>query len=109
MNSTSRPVDLANTEALATLVEYLELSLDEGKSLILVRSRAGTSDVYVADASEELEGCRPRGIISNALVSTALGVTNSGFNILNIGGQTYRFVRTFTQLADHGAVVFTAA
>jgi hypothetical protein len=111
MNTTSRePHDAnADAEALVTLAEYLELSLDEGKSLILVRSRAESSDVYVGDAGELEEAWARRGAIRNALASAVLGVTRSGFNELTIGGQTYRFVRTFTQVANYGAVVFTAA
>jgi hypothetical protein len=49
MNPTSRvPLDTA-TEAASTLSEYLELSLDKGKSLILVRSQGENSDVYLGE------------------------------------------------------------
>jgi hypothetical protein len=98
-----------DTEALATLAEYLELLLDKGKSLILVRSSAQRSDVYVGDAGEPEESWVRCGAIRNELAGKVLGVTRSGFNELAIGEQTYRFVRTFTQAGDRGAVVFVAA
>lgn len=107
MTSTVRePLD---AEALATLAEYLELLLDRGKSVILVRSSAERSDVYLGDAGEPEESWIRCGAIRNVLASKVLGVTTSGFNELTIGEQTYRFVRTFTQAGDRGAVVFVAA
>jgi hypothetical protein len=43
------------------------------------------------------------------VVRAILEATRSGLNELVIQGQTYRFARTFTQVAEHGAVVFTPA
>lgn len=108
MISTSRESHDADAEALATLAEYLELLLDKGKSLILVRSQAESSDVFLGDAGEPEEWTR-HGKIRNAMASAVLGLTSSGFNELTIGGQTYRFVRAFTEVAHQGAVVFSAA
>ncbi|HKT95311.1 MAG TPA: hypothetical protein VJS30_02095 [Paraburkholderia sp.] len=109
MTSISREPHNADAEALATLAEYLELLLDKGQSLILVRSHAESSDIFLGDASEPEEGWTRHGAIRNAMASAVLGVTQSGFNELTIGGQTYRFVRAFTQVANQGAVVFSAA
>ncbi|MDR3095993.1 MAG: hypothetical protein LBV73_02850 [Paraburkholderia sp.] len=109
MISTSRESPDANAEALATLAEYLELLLDKGKSLILVRSQAESSDVFLGDASEPEEDWTRHGKIRNAMASAVLGLTRSGFNELTIGGQTYRFVRAFTEVSHQGAVVFSAA
>jgi hypothetical protein len=47
--------------------------------------------------------------IRNAVVHAILDATQSGLNELVIDGQTYRFVRTFAQVAEHGAIVFTPA
>ncbi len=107
MDSSGRGSIDATTEALATLSEYLERSLDAGASLILVRSRSEKSDVYLGDASEAQTDWRRCGVIQNAMVGKILEATNSGFNELTIGNQTYRFNRSFTQVADHGAVVFS--
>lgn len=109
MISTSRESHDANAEALATLAEYLELLLDKGKSLILVRSQAESSDVFLGDAGEPEEDWTRHGKIRNVVASAVLGLTSSGFNELTIGGQTYRFVRAFTEVSHHGAVVFSAA
>lgn len=109
MNSSSRdPLDLA-TEAVSTLSEYLELSLDKGASLILIRSQSEKSDVYFGepgDPDADWKGCAS---IQNTVVRAILEATRSGLNELVIEGQTYRFVRTFAQVAEHGAVVFTPA
>ncbi|MCC8395945.1 hypothetical protein LJ656_25500 [Paraburkholderia sp. MMS20-SJTR3] len=109
MNPSSRvPTDIA-TEAASTLAEYLELSLDKGKSLILVRTQGGNSNVYLGEPGEpdaELKRCAA---LQNSVVDAMLEATRSGLNELVIEGQTYRFVRTFAQVAEHGAVVFTPA
>ncbi|WP_322041936.1 hypothetical protein [Paraburkholderia sp. J67] len=109
MDSSSRePHDVA-VEALATLSEYLERSLDKGASLILVRSQADRSDIFLGDAAEAQADWTRCGFIRNALVAEILEATQPGLNSLSIDGQTYRFVRTFTQVAEHGAIVFSAA
>lgn len=108
MTSTSRNPLLSDTEALATLSEYLELALDKAGTLIMVRGQTKKSDLYVGDASapcEEWTGC---GAIRHELANAILEATRSGFNQLDINGQTYRFLRTFTQAGNHGAVIFTA-
>lgn len=106
--STHDPLDAA-TEALSTLAEYLERSLDSGKSLILVRSQSDKSEVYLGDAGESQADWQRCGVVRNAVVSAILEATRSGHNELDIGGQTYRFVRTFTQVENHGAVVISAS
>ncbi|WP_233805212.1 hypothetical protein [Paraburkholderia sp. HP33-1] len=109
MNSPSRdPLDTA-TEAASTLSEYLELSLDQGKSLILVRSQGEKSDVYLGEPGEPDADLISCAAIRNAVVHAILESTRSGLNELVIDGQTYRFVRTFAQVAEHGAIVFTPA
>jgi hypothetical protein len=109
MDTSSREPHEAAVEALATLSEYLERSLDKGASLILVRSQSDRSDIYLGDAGEAQEEWTRCGFIRNALVAEILGATQAGLNSLSIDGQTYRFVRTFTQVAQHGAIVFSAA
>jgi hypothetical protein len=109
MNSSSHePLDVA-TEAASILSEYLELSLDKGMSLIVVRSQGEESDVYLGEPGEpdaEWTSCRA---VQNSVVRAILESTRSGLNELVIQGQTYRFARTFAQVAEHGAVVFTPA
>jgi hypothetical protein len=109
MNSSPHEAYAANAEALATLSEYLELSLDKGKSLIFVRARGEKSDVYLGDPAEPLADWERSGVIRDPITSAILEVTRSGLNELVISGQTYRFVRMFTQVDDRGGVVFVAA
>lgn len=109
MDTSSREPHEVAVEALATLSEYLERSLDKGASLILVRAHADRSDIYLGEAGEAQEEWARCGFIRNALVAEILEATRAGLNSLSIDGQTYRFVRTFTQVAQHGAIVFSAA
>lgn len=94
-------------EPLLTLAEYLELSLDEGGLVILARTSEQSFTVYIGDVMNSLSEMRSRGKIAAA---TALGIfeqTNPGWNQMIVGGQTYRFMRTFTQLEETAATVFT--
>jgi hypothetical protein len=109
MNSSSRDPLGETAEAESVLSEYLELSLDKGTSLIVVRTQGEESDVYLGEPGEpdaEWTSCRT---VRNSVVRAILEATRSGLNELVIQGQTYRFARTFTQVAEHGAVVFTPA
>jgi hypothetical protein len=109
MNSSTRGSLDGATEAVSILSEYLELSLDQGKSLILVRSQGEESDIYLGDPGEPDADWVKRPAIRNSVVRAILEATRSGLNELVIQGQTYRFARTFAQVAEHGAVVFTPA
>ncbi|RZF28538.1 hypothetical protein EVC45_16930 [Paraburkholderia sp. UYCP14C] len=109
MNTSSPdPLDIA-TEAASALSEYLELSLDKGKSLILVLSQGESSKVYLGDPGEPDADWTSYATIPNTIVRALLDATRSGFNQLVIAGQAYRFARTFAQVDEHGAVVFTPA
>jgi hypothetical protein len=95
------------SESLLTLAEYLELSLDEGGVVILARTSEQSFTVYVGDVMDPLCDLKTRGKIAAA---TALGIveqTDPGWNQIVVGGQTYRFMRTFTQLEETPATVFT--
>jgi hypothetical protein len=109
MNSTSHEALHANAEALATLAEYLERSLDKGTSLILVRGSNGKSELFLGDTSEAPEEWARCGAIQSSIATAILEVTRSGLNELDIQGQIYRFVRMFAQVEDRGGVVFAAA
>ena len=99
---------VSNVEAMATLSEYLELALDKGGHLVMVRSQSGTSVLYVGDISlpeDELKKC---GVIQNELADAILESTRSGFNELTLNDGAYRFMRTFTNVGNKGAVVFAS-
>jgi hypothetical protein len=99
---------VSNVEAMATLSEYLELALDKGGHLVMVRSQSGTSVLYVGDISlpeDELKKC---GVIQNELADAILESTRSGFNELTLNDGAYRFMRTFANVGSKGAVVFAS-
>lgn len=102
----ARDVD---TEALATLSEYLELALDKGGSLILVRTPGGKNEVYLGDPALLPEDWTHLGAIAEPVARAILDGTRSGLNELTIQAQNYRFVRLFAQAADVGAIVFVTA
>ncbi|HLX03467.1 MAG TPA: hypothetical protein VKS80_15275 [Trinickia sp.] len=83
------------------------MSLDEGGVVILTRTSGQSFTVYIGDVMNSLSEMRSRGKIAAA---TALGIfeqTNPGWNQMVVGGQIYRFTRTFTQLEATAATVFT--
>ena len=108
METTSGRPLVSHPEAVATLIEYLELALDKGGHLVMVRGQDGTSVLYVGDvgaAEDELKKC---GVIQNDVADAILESTGSGFNELAITDGLYRFMRTFTQVSGRGAVVFAS-
>jgi hypothetical protein len=95
-------------EALETLSKYLELALDEGKCAILMR-RGKDCPVYIGEPARSEGDLARHGTIGVALVDEILQLTTAGANQITIGDETYRFIRSFTHIADRGAVVFTPA
>lgn len=99
----------STVEAFATLSEYLEFALDKGGHLAMVKSRSsGTSTLYVGDITQSDEDLPRCGVIRNEIADAMLEITVSGFNELSINGETYRFMRFFTEIGNQGAVVFAA-
>lgn len=95
-------------KSLRVLAEYLELSLDEGKALVMMRRGADLFSIHLGDPAgeEELPG---RGTIAAAIGNEILELTQSGINKISVEGQMYRFFRSFAPVAEIGAVVFTLA
>ena len=109
MESTSGHHAVSSVEAMATLSEYLELALNKGGHLVMVRSRSsGTSTLYVGDVTQSDENLPKCGVIQNDFADAILEATGSGFNELSINGEAYRFMRFFTEVGNQGAVVFAA-
>lgn len=103
MNGAREPVP----ESLQTLAEYLELSLDKAASVVMMRHTNTACTVYLGDPSGPLEEMKRAGTIAIPLANEMLELTQSGLNQMPIGGQAYRFVRTFTQVEDTAAVIFS--
>jgi hypothetical protein len=96
-------------DSLLTLAEYLELSLDEGKCVVMMRQGTDVCAVYVGDPTGPQDDFTGHGTIAAALADQILELTQAGANRMTIGDQTYRFVRTFMHINDSGAVVIAPA
>ncbi|NKJ47504.1 hypothetical protein CIC12_12285 [Burkholderia sp. SG-MS1] len=95
--------------SLRTLAGYLELALDEGESVVLMRIGTQVRNVYVGDPSGALEDLTDSGVIDAFQADEILMLTSLGLNRLTADGQQYRFVRSVRYIADRQAVVFTPA
>jgi hypothetical protein len=96
-------------ESLLTLAEYLELALDEGACVVLMRNDVDVCAVCIGDPAGSQDALAGHGTIAVTLVNEILELTEVGINRIEIGDRTYRFFRSFTQIADFGAVVFAPA
>ncbi|MFL9858836.1 hypothetical protein PQR72_24410 [Paraburkholderia madseniana] len=94
-------------ESLRTLAEYLERALDSATSIVMMRPADGVCIVYLGDPAGLREDLKQIGTIANSLANDMLESTFSGANQLQISGQIYRFARSFTQVDDMAAVVFS--
>ncbi|MBC8752781.1 hypothetical protein [Paraburkholderia podalyriae] len=94
-------------ESLQTLAGYLERSLDGASSVVMMRHTTDVCTVYLGDPDGPREDLKQIGAISTALANRMLESTSSGVNAMQIGGQAYRFARSFTEVAGMAAVVFS--
>lgn len=94
-------------ESLQMLAEYLELSLDSAASVVMMRHGSDVCSVYVGDPAGLPEDLRKQGTIPVRLGNEMLELTHSGANQMEIDGQAYRFFRSFAQVGDNAAVVFS--
>jgi hypothetical protein len=93
-------------ESLQTLAALLEVSLEKGTSVVMVRRGTGECSVYIGKPGDEDAKLTGHGTIPTAVAEELLVLTQAGLNRMTVGDQTYRFFRSFTQLSDLGAVVF---
>ncbi|MFM0364709.1 hypothetical protein [Paraburkholderia sediminicola] len=94
-------------ESLQALAEYLERSLDKATSIVMMRHTAGICTVYLGDPAGRREDLSQIGAIAISLANDMLESTSSGANHMQIGGQAYRFVRSFAQVGDMAAVAIS--
>ncbi|MBP0590856.1 hypothetical protein J8I87_14265 [Paraburkholderia sp. LEh10] len=98
---------MATTEALSTLAQYLELSLDASGSVIMMQRCDNLCAMYIGDATKDQGQWEYFGVIAALIAGDILKMTRSGSNRIEIDGQKYRFVRSFTHFEDRGAIVFS--
>lgn len=94
-------------EALRTLSKYLELSLDVGGCVVIMRPRAQACAMYVGNLAGSENSLQSYGTIGKVLAEEILQLTHAGVNSVDIDGQSYRFTRSFTHISHHGGVVFS--
>lgn len=96
-------------ESLRTLAGYLELALDEGESVVLMRIGTHVRSVYIGDPSGALEQLTDHGVVAATQADDMLALTRLGLNRITADEQQYRFIRSVRYIADRQAVVFTPA
>lgn len=96
-------------ESLMALIKYLELSLDQGKSVVMMRDATKAFSVSLGVPEDEENDLKNYGTLEAPMVEEILELTRPGVNRITVGDQTYRFFRSFTHIAEVGAVVFAPA
>lgn len=96
-------------ESLLTLAEYLELSLDAGMCVVMMRRASDVVSILLGELADELNDLKGCGTITTALADEILDLTMSGTNQITVGELQYRFFRSFAHIAGVGAVVFAPA
>jgi hypothetical protein len=81
----------------------------QGKCVVMMRDGTDVCSVYVGDPAGEEDDLTRHGTISAAVADEILELTQVGVNRMTVGDQTYRFFRSFTHIADVGAVTFAPA
>ncbi|SAK90654.1 hypothetical protein AWB82_06385 [Caballeronia glebae] len=92
--------------SLQTLAKYLELSLDAGESLIMTEPQGHVCAMYVGNPFGREADLQICGTVEQLTVDEILRLTHVGTNDCAIDGQAYRFVRSFTKIGRHNAVIF---
>jgi hypothetical protein len=93
-------------ESLLALIKYLDIALDQGACVVMMRDDANVCSIYVGDPTDEESPLTGHGTIAMGVADEILKLTQAGVNRIVVGDQTYRFVRSFTHVADVGAVIF---
>jgi hypothetical protein len=73
------------------LAECLELALDEGECVVLMRPGANVCAVYIGDPPGSHDHLAGHGTIAATLAVEILELTAPGANGMTIGDQAYRF------------------
>jgi hypothetical protein len=97
------------SESLRTLVRYLELSLDKGQSVVMIRNQSGEFSVSLGNLADDENPLKRLGTIAAAIAGEILAFTHPGANLITTGDETYRFFRSFAQVGEAGAIVFAPA
>ena len=94
---------------MRTLAEYLEVALDEGGKVVLMRIGSEVCAVCIVDPTGSYSAPAWHGTIELTLFDELLRLTKPGINQFQIGDQPYRFIQRFTQIGHCGAVILAPA
>jgi predicted Mrr-cat superfamily restriction endonuclease len=73
----------------------------------MMRHTTDACTVSLGDPGNSREDLKQIGTITIPVANGILESTSSGTNTAQVDGQIYRFVRSFTQVGDMAAVVFS--
>jgi hypothetical protein len=73
------------SESLLTLAEFLELALDEGECVVLMRHGADVCAVYIGRPNGSQDDSAGHGTIAATLADGMLELTEAGANRITIG------------------------
>jgi hypothetical protein len=96
-------------ESLLTLAKYLELSLDAGTCIVMMRRTSDVVSIILGEPTGELSDLQGCGTITTAVADEILDMMKSGTNQITVGELQYRFFRSFAHIAGVGAVVLAPA
>src|SRR5579864_2750065 len=92
--------------SLRELASYLELALDAGQAVFVMRYGESERLVYIGNPEGSLDELSGSGTVAASLADEMLLLTRPGVNRITADGQTYRFKRTHRYIEDCQAVIF---
>lgn len=95
--------------SLRELANYLEVALDAGQAVVVMRYGTGERLVYIGNPGSSLDELERSDAVAAHLADEMLALTEPGLNRMTADGQVYRFTRTHRYIADCQAVVFAPA
>lgn len=95
--------------SLRELANYLELALDAGQSVVVMRYGERHRSVYIGDPANSLDALSSSEAVAAHLADEMLALTEPGLNRITADGQVYRFTRTHRYIEDRQAVILAPA
>src|SRR5580692_5560269 len=92
--------------SLRELANYLELALDAGQAVVVMRYGTSQRSVYIGDPENSLDTLSSSDAVAAHLDEEMLALTEPGMNRITADGQVYRFTRTHRYIEDRQAVIF---
>ena len=107
--SSAYSVGTSTPESLRELASYLELALDAGQAVVVMRYGTSQRSVYIGNPDNSLDKLSSSDALAAHLAEEMLTLTEPGMNRMTSDGQVYRFTRTHRYIEDRQAVIFAPA